>query len=49
MEVCELLSLYEFFGDEVFIVLGFVLLVLEVLMVKFKIVRGEDKWVDKIF
>lgn len=51
MEIWELLILYEFFGNDILIVLGLVLLVLEVLMKleNKNIKRGDDKWVDKIF
>jgi translation elongation factor TU len=49
MEVRELLSSYEFPGDDIPIVSGSALLALEALMANPKIARGENKWVDKIF
>ena len=49
MEVRELLSSYEFPGDEIPIVSGSALLALEALMENPKIQRGQDIWVDKIF
>lgn len=49
LEVRELLSSYEFPGDDIPIVSGSALLALEALMANPKIARGENKWVDKIF
>jgi elongation factor Tu len=49
MEVRELLSSYEFPGDDVPIVAGSALKALEALMANPKIKKGEDKWVDKIY
>lgn len=49
LEVREFLSDYDFDGDNIFIVVGFVLKVVEVLIKKLEIGKGEDEWVDKIF
>jgi len=49
LEVRELLSSYEFPGDDVPIVSGSALLALEALMANPNIKRGEEKWVDKIY
>ncbi|XP_026442464.1 elongation factor TuB, chloroplastic-like [Papaver somniferum] len=49
LEVRELLSLYEFPGDDIPIVCGSALLALEALMANPKIKRGENEWVDKIY
>jgi len=49
LEVRELLSSYEFPGDDVPIVSGSALLALEALMANPNIKRGEDRWVDKIY
>ncbi|KAG7021422.1 Elongation factor Tu, chloroplastic, partial [Cucurbita argyrosperma subsp. argyrosperma] len=49
LEMRELLSSYEFPGDDVPIVAGSALLALEALMANPNIVRGENEWVDKIF
>lgn len=49
LEVRELLSSYEFPGDDVPIVSGSALLALEALMAKPAIKRGENEWVDKIY
>ncbi|KAE8678226.1 Elongation factor Tu [Hibiscus syriacus] len=49
LEVRELLSSYEFPGDDVPIVSGSALLALEALMAKPSIPRGENQWVDKIY
>ncbi|KAL6177524.1 hypothetical protein ACLB2K_049050 [Fragaria x ananassa] len=49
LEVRELLSSYEFPGDDVPIISGSALLALEALMANPAIKRGEDKWVDKIY
>lgn len=39
LEVCELFSDYDFFGDDIFIVVGFV----------FKAIEGEKEYKDVIF
>lgn len=49
LEVRELLSAYEFPGDDVPIISGSALLALEALMANPSIKRGENQWVDKIF
>lgn len=49
LEVREFLSDYDFDGDNIFIVVGFVLQVVEVLIVNLGIGKGENEWVDKIF
>ncbi|KAJ7540481.1 hypothetical protein O6H91_10G017000 [Diphasiastrum complanatum] len=49
LEVRELLSSYEFPGDEVPIISGSALLALEALSANPQIKKGENKWVDKIF
>ena len=49
MEVRELLSKYEFPGDDVPVVKGSALQALEVLQKNPKTARGEDKWVDSIW
>jgi len=49
MEVRETLSNYEFPGDEIPIVPGSALLALEALTENPNIVRGDNKWVDKIY
>lgn len=49
LEVRELLSSYEFPGDDVPIVSGSALLALEALMANPNIKRGENRWVDKIY
>ncbi|XP_062116139.1 elongation factor Tu, chloroplastic [Humulus lupulus] len=49
LEVRELLSSYEFPGDDVPIVSGSALLALEALMANPTIKRGENQWVDKIY
>jgi elongation factor Tu len=51
MEIRELLSSYEFPGDDIPIVSGSALLALEALMKpeNKNIKRGDDEWVDKIF
>nr|KJB19694.1 hypothetical protein B456_003G115000 [Gossypium raimondii] len=49
LEVRELLSSYEFPGDDVPIISGSALLALEALMAKPSIPRGENQWVDKIY
>lgn len=49
MEVRELLTNYEFPGDEIPVVSGSALLSVEALTTNPKTVRGQNKWVDKIF
>ena len=49
LEVRELLSNYDFPGDEIPIVAGSALLALEAVIAKPDIARGANKWVDKIF
>ncbi len=49
MEVRELLSLYEFPGDDLPVVSGSALRALEALTANPKLVRGEDEWVDRIW
>ena len=49
LEVRETLSNYEFPGDEIPIVPGSALLALEALTKTPTTVRGDDKWVDKIY
>eukprot|EP00897_Mesotaenium_endlicherianum_P009229 jgi/Mesen1/8334/ME000046S07723 len=49
MEVREVLSHYEFPGDDIPITSGSALLALEALTAKPTIKKGEDKWVDKIY
>ncbi|KAI3976503.1 hypothetical protein MKX01_008361 [Papaver californicum] len=49
LEVRELLSLYEFPGDDIPIGCGSALLALEALMANPIIKRGENEWVDKIY
>mmetsp|Transcript_28596 Transcript_28596/g.71769 ORF Transcript_28596/g.71769 Transcript_28596/m.71769 type:complete len:410 (+) Transcript_28596:1008-2237(+) len=49
LEVRELLSNYDFPGDDIPIVAGSALLALEAVIANSKLKRGEDKWVDKIF
>ncbi|GLU21534.1 hypothetical protein SLE2022_376670 [Rubroshorea leprosula] len=49
LEVRELLSSYEFPGDDVPIISGSALLALEALMANPNIGRGENQWVDKIY
>ncbi|WP_428194652.1 elongation factor Tu, partial [Deinococcus saxicola] len=49
MEVRELLSKYEFPGDDLPVVKGSALQALEVLQKNPKTPRGEDKWVDGIW
>ncbi|MEM1252081.1 MAG: elongation factor Tu [Cyanobacteria bacterium P01_H01_bin.21] len=48
LEVRELLSSYEFPGDDIPIVAGSALKAVEALQAKGDIGRGEDDWVDKI-
>jgi elongation factor Tu len=49
MEVRELLSSYEFPGDDIPVVSGSALKALEALMANPNIQRGEDAWVDKVW
>ncbi|EOY20903.1 PREDICTED: elongation factor Tu, chloroplastic [Theobroma cacao] len=49
LEVRELLSSYEFPGDDVPIIAGSALLALEALMANPSVKRGENPWVDKIY
>jgi elongation factor Tu len=49
MEVRELLSSYEFPGDDVPVVRGSALKALEVLAAKPNTQRGEDEWVDRVW
>ncbi len=49
LEVRELLSSYDFPGDDIPIVKGSGLLALEKMTENPKTPRGEDKWVDKIY
>ena len=49
MEVRELLSSYEFDGDNIPFVRGAALKALEAVQANNKVARGEDKWVDKIW
>ena len=48
LEVRELLSSYDFPGDDIPIVIGSALRAVEALQAKGDISRGEDEWVDKI-
>lgn len=49
LEVRELLSSYEFPGDDIPIVSGSALLALEALMANPTLKRGDNQWVDKIY
>ena len=49
LELLELLSKYDFPGDEVPIIRGSGLKALEVMQAKPNTLRGEDPWVDKIY
>jgi elongation factor Tu len=49
LEVQELLSKYDFPGEEIPFVSGSALLALEALTNNPKLVRGQDKWVDTIY
>lgn len=49
LEVRELLSDYEFDGDNIPIVAGSALKVTEAMKEKPKLQKGEDEWVDKIY
>ncbi|MBV9388448.1 MAG: elongation factor Tu [Chroococcidiopsidaceae cyanobacterium CP_BM_ER_R8_30] len=49
LEVRELLSSYDFPGDDIPVVIGSGLLALEKMTASPKTQRGEDEWVDKIY
>jgi len=49
LEVREILSKYEYSGDDIPVIPGSALLALEALQGKANISRGENKWVDKIY
>jgi elongation factor Tu len=49
LEVCELLTNYDFPGNDVPIVVGSALQALEAVIANPQIKRGENSWVDKIF
>ncbi|CAD5328524.1 unnamed protein product [Arabidopsis thaliana] len=49
LEVRELLSSYEFNGDDIPIISGSALLAVETLTENPKVKRGDNKWVDKIY
>ncbi|MEG3953957.1 elongation factor Tu [Microcoleus sp. herbarium2] len=49
LEVRELLSSYDFPGDDIPIVTGSGLKALEAMIANPKVVRGENEWVDKIY
>ena len=49
MEVREMLSSYEFDGDNIPFVKGSALKALEAVQANSSVKRGEDKWVDKIW
>jgi len=49
LEVRELLSNYDFPGDDIPCVAGSALMAIEAISGKATVERGEDKWVDKIF
>lgn len=49
LEIRELLSEYEFPGDDIPIVAGSALKAVEALTANPKIARGDDEWVDKIY
>lgn len=49
LEVRETLDKYEYPGDEIPIVRGSALLALEALVENPKLLRGQQKWVDKIY
>jgi elongation factor Tu len=49
LEIRELLSEYDFPGDDIPIVSGSALKAVEALAANPKLVQGEDKWVDKIY
>jgi len=49
LELRELLSSYDFPGDEIPFISGSALLALEAVTANNSITRGQDKWVDQIF
>ncbi|MBD2104755.1 elongation factor Tu [Leptolyngbya sp. FACHB-261] len=49
LEVRELLDSYDFAGDDIPIVAGSALLAVEKMTSDPKTIRGQDKWVDKIY
>jgi len=49
LEIRELLTKYDFPGDEIPIVTGSALLALDAVLKKSDLVKGTNKWVDKIF
>ena len=49
LELRELLSSYDFPGDDIPFISGSALLALEAVNANTSIKRGEDKWVDQIF
>ncbi len=49
MEVREILSSYEFDGDNIPFIKGSALKALEAVQANPKVARGDDKWVDKIW
>jgi elongation factor Tu len=49
LEIRELLSEYDFPGDDIPIVSGSALKAVDALAANPKLVKGEDKWVDKIY
>ncbi|GET35579.1 elongation factor Tu [Microseira wollei] len=49
LEVRELLSSYQFPGDDIPVVIGSGLQALEAMVANPKTARGENKWVDKIY
>jgi elongation factor Tu len=49
LEIRELLSQYDFPGDDIPIVSGSALLALEALVANPKIAKGDNEWVDKIY
>jgi elongation factor Tu len=49
MEVRELLTSYEFDGDNIPFIHGSALKALEAIQANPKLKKGEDKWVDKIW
>jgi elongation factor Tu len=49
LEVRELLSNYDFPGDDIPIITGSALKALESVITNSKIIKGDNKWVDKIF
>ncbi|MCP2729683.1 elongation factor Tu [Limnofasciculus baicalensis] len=49
LEVRELLSSYEFDGDNIPIVAGSALQAVEVMTANPKVIKGENEWIDKIY